>query len=145
MSLGVDVLQQQAHNLVKSTHHKALCAKFSLFNMSYDQILKLANKPNIHTKNFQLLVIEIFKSLQYLNPEIMWDSFKFKSEPYHLRQGISLQIPKGQLARTINSFDFHAALAWNHLPANLKSNYTLSKFKTSIENCKIYCNCKNCR
>ena len=75
----------------------------------------------------------------------MWDSFKIKSEPYHLRQGISLQIPKGQLARTINSFDFRAALAWNYLPANLKSNYTLSQFKASIENCKIYCNCKNCR
>ena len=30
---------KQAHNLVTSTHHKALSAKFSLFNMSYDQIL----------------------------------------------------------------------------------------------------------
>ena len=136
---------KQAHNIIKSTHHKAPCAKFSLFNMPYSQILKLANKPGIHTKNLQLLVIEIFKSLHYLNPEIMWDSFKIISKPCHLQQGISLQIPKGHLAHTIISFDFRAALAWNQLPTNIKSDNTLCKFKASIENCQIYCHCKNCR
>ena len=103
------------------------------------RFLNLQIQPNIHTKNLRLLVTEIFKTLHNLNPEIMWNSFKIKPESYHLRQGISLQVPKCRSSRTINSFDFRAALAWNHLPVNIKSNNNLDNFKASIENQIIYC------
>ena len=103
-----------AHNLNKSIHHKALCARSGSFTLPYEQLLKTANKTSIHTRNLKLLVTEVYKSLHHLNPDMMWESFKIKPETYNLRGGVNLQIPIGRSSRTINSFEFRAALAWNH-------------------------------
>jgi len=55
-----------------------------------------SNSNMVHTKNIQLLVIEIFKSLHHLN------SFVLKPEVYNLRQGPSLIIPRAQSICVIN-------------------------------------------
>ena len=57
---------------------------------------------------------EIFKTLNNLNPQIMWNTFNFKDPNKHeLRRGINLVVPKARTTRAINSFDFRAAMAWN--------------------------------
>ena len=135
---------KQAHNLIKATHHKALCAKENTFALSYDELILRSNSINIHTKNLQLMVIEVFKSLNHLNPEFMWDSFTLKNNCYDLRQGPSVLVPRAYTTKTLNFFQFRATLAWNHLPGKLKEMKTLSEFKTALKNQKIYCQCKNC-
>ncbi len=135
---------KQAHTLIKATLHKTLCAKLNTFILTFEEMLLTSNVTTIHTKNLQLLVIEIFKSLNQLNPEFMWKIFTLRDSTYNLRQGSSLVIPNARTSRAINSFDFRAALAWNHLPSKLKEEKTLSKFALSLKSCYIYCKCKNC-
>ena len=48
----------------------------------------------IHTRNLRTLMIEVFKSLNKLNPEFMWEIFKFKETPYSLRYGKPLTLPQ---------------------------------------------------
>jgi len=127
-----------AYNLIDKTHHIALCARFNTFHFN---VFKLHYG---HTKNIQLLVVEIFKSLHQLNLEFMWDSFVLKPEVYNLRQGQSLNTPRARFIRAINSLDICASLAWNYLPADLKYETSLSKFKSKLKVQKIYCKCKNC-
>ena len=43
----------------------------------------------------------------------MWDTFQEKLIPYELRQGQTLSSSHPNKARTTNSFDFRAAIAWN--------------------------------
>ena len=135
---------KMAHNLIKKTHYKALCARFNTFNATFEELLLSSNSITVHTKNLQLLVVEIFKSLNHLNPEFMWDSFVLKLEVYNLRQGPSLVIPRARSTRAINALDFRAALAWNHLPSYLKHEKSLSAFKGKLKMHKIYCKCKHC-
>ena len=135
---------KQAHNLIRATHRKALCAKQNTFEQSYDELLLRSNSIDIHTKNLQLMVIEVFKSLIHLNPEFMWDFFTLKNTLYDLRQGSSVLVPKARTTRALNSFTFRAALAWNHLPTKLKETKNLSEFINSIKGQNIYCQCKNC-
>ena len=135
---------KQAHNLIRATHRKALCAKQNTFEQSYDELLLRSNSIDIHTKNLQLMVIEVFKSLIHLNPEFMWDFFTLKNTLYDLRQGSSVLVPKARTTRALNSFTFRAALGWNHLPAKLKETKNLSEFINSIKGQNIYCQCKNC-
>ena len=78
------------------------------------------------------MVTKVFKSLNHLNPELLWNSFVLKPNVYHLRQGPSLAIPRGQTTCTINSFDFRAALAWNNLPLVLKLEKSLYIANASI-------------
>ena len=136
---------KKAHNLIDKTFYRALCAKYYTFSHNFSDLLKKANMPSIHVRNLRLLVIEIFKSINRLNPELMWDTFPLKTSKYYLRQGSSLMIsPNGKSARGINSFNFRAALAWNHLPASIKNVNNLSKFKALLKDVNIYCQCKLC-
>ena len=58
-----------------------------MFSCKSDELLKLAKSETIHSKNLKLLVIEVFKSIHCLNPQIMWDAFPLKANHYHSRQG----------------------------------------------------------
>ena len=137
---------KQASNLINRTHHKALQARFDIFNTSFEELLSLDkfNSSKIHTRNLQILVCEVFKTLNQENPEIMWNSFDFKDpNKYDLRRGRNLIVPKARTTRAVNSFDFRASMAWNHLPSKIKSAKSLSDFRSLVEKQKIYCSCIN--
>ena len=130
---------KQGHNLLYNTHYKALRARLDDFSSSFVELLKLTDSCDIHTTNLNLLMIEVFKTVNNLGPKIMWDSFKFKDpNKYCLRRGRNLEIPKAHTTRDINSFDFRAAMAWNHLPNTVKSAVTTVEFKTRLKKEKIY-------
>ena len=46
---------------------------------------------NIHRKNLQVLVTEIFKTKNDLGPKILKDTFHFIQKPYNLRNDPKLQ------------------------------------------------------
>ena len=91
-------------------------------------------------------MIEVFKTLNKSNAQIMWNTFHFK-EPnkYELRRGSNLIVPKAQTAQAINSFDFRVAMAWNYLPIAIKDAKDTNKFSKLLIDQSIYCQCKLCR
>ena len=117
----------------------------SIQQLTFDELLSKSNSITIHTKNLQLLVGEVFKSLNRLSPEITWDTFTPKQSRYNLRQGSSLIVPRARTTRAINSLDFRAALAWNYLPKHVKEEKSLYKFNGDINGLNIYCRCFNCQ
>ena len=56
-------------------------------NLSLEDILQKDLSVKIHTKNLQLLMLEVYKSRNKLNPEFMWDLFRVKESHYSLRAG----------------------------------------------------------
>ena len=137
---------KQAHNLLQSSHRRALCAKTGLFGKTYQEILSASGISSIHSTNLKNMIIEVFKSLHHLNPEFMWKIFKVKSSKYSLRCGRTLEIPCAKKNVGINSFQFRACLAWNELPIKIKEIENLQNFKAAIKSHKdpIYCQCKLC-
>ena len=86
---------KQVHNLIDSTHRRTLCAELNTFTVTLDEMmLEKSNTLSVHTKNLQLLLTEIFKSVNHLNPEFIWDSFIMKPDLYNLRQGSSIVVPR---------------------------------------------------
>ena len=55
------------------------------FNSSFQELLIEDNSLNIHHRNLQKLVTEIFKVKNGLSPELMNDVFEFIEKPYSLR------------------------------------------------------------
>ena len=66
------------------------------------------------------------------------ENFSNKLNSSYLRQGSALLIPKAETTRATNSFDFRAAMAWNHLSSELKCFESLSPFKKKKINSSIY-------
>ena len=80
-------------NMVNKTHHRALCAIFFRFDLSLEELLSLSNSPSIHTKHLQMLMTEIYKSINKLNPSFMWNLFEVKEVNYNLRSKRILKLP----------------------------------------------------
>ena len=136
--------RKQGNTLLNTTHRRALSAVLGQYTLSFDELLQNTKSIPIHTRNLRLLLVEIFKTLNNLNPKIMWDTFTIKPSRYPLRSGQNLILPPSKSTLGNNSFDFRAALAWNYLPSSLKSATNILEFKEKLKKITIYCNCKIC-
>ena len=64
---------------------RALRIVYKDFNLSFQELLIEDNSLNIHHRNLQKLVTEIFKVKNGLSPELMNDVFEFMEKPYSPR------------------------------------------------------------
>ena len=69
---------------INHIHERALRIVYEEFNPSFQKLLK-DNFLNIHHKNLQKLVIDIFKVKNGLSPEVMNYVFEFMEKRYSLR------------------------------------------------------------
>ena len=69
---------KSANGLINNTHLRALKMIYKSENLSLEDILHKDLSVKIHTKNLQLLMLEVYKSRNKLNPEFMWDLFRVK-------------------------------------------------------------------
>ena len=70
---------------INHVHERALRIIYKDFNSSFQELLIKDNSLNIHHRNLQKLVTEIFKVKNGLSPELMNDVFEFIEKPYSLR------------------------------------------------------------
>ena len=85
---------------------------------------------SLHQRNLQLLLVEIFKTKENLNPSFMKDIFVERTENYNLRSGNTLQLPKARTTTYgIESVSFLGSLLWHALPERLKNQKILQYLK----------------
>ena len=148
---------KQAHTLIIDIHFRSLRARHNNFKASYAELLKLSKCRSVHIQNLQLMLQEVYKSINHIGPKIGWDAFekieiiKFidPNNPENktileLKCGSRVKLPFPKNSVCINSFDFRAGSAWNHLPKQIKMLETLKEFTNEVEKVKIYCSCKLC-
>ena len=100
-----------------------------------------------HQRNLQLLMIEIFKTKNDLNPTFMKDIFAERDNYYSLRNINHLQLPK--VRTTIygtENIQYRGCLLWSTLPSFLKDSSTIQEFKRKIKQWNgDSCTCRLCR
>ena len=133
---------KQANTVLNKCHYRALRARFLDFSSSYEDLLLRGDTTSLHVRNLNLMLQEVFKSFYGLGPPILNGIFKVKNISYSLRSGLLFELPISKVQ--VNTFEFRAAMAWNHLPAFIKSSETLCDFKQKLQTANIYCRCKAC-
>ena len=90
-----------------------------------------------------LLLVEIFKSKENLNPSFMKGIFVERTENYNLRSGNTLQLPKARTTTYgIESVSFLGSLLWHAL----KKSENLAVFKRKLRSWNgLDCKCRLCR
>ena len=134
-------------NLIKKVYYRALCALYFLYNLSSEQIIQKHGGLTIHLKHLQILMTEVFKSLNKQNPQFMWNLFDRKNINYSLRSQNLLKLPCTKtITYGLNSILFRSCILWNSLPSEFKNCQSLQDFKHKIKSWDgKQCTCKNCR
>ena len=138
---------KKAYQKLCKVHCKLLKVIYQRYDLCYQELLQLHGLEDIHTKQLKSLMIEIYKSINHLNPMFMWFLFKEKSTSFFLRSGPSLSLPTARTTTYgLSNLVFRGSLTWNSLPHSLKVSTSLEAFKANIGNFKgLKCNCNICR
>ena len=108
-------------SLINSVHKRLIRAVYGFNLLSLDVLLDHHNLISIHQKQLKLLMNEVYKSLNYMNPAFMKDFFLEKLMPYDLRDSDKLILPKTNSKRYgTSALHFQMCLLWNNLPLKVK-------------------------
>ena len=72
-------------NKINRLHERCLRTAYSEKTSSFDKLLENDGSVNIHTRNLQTLVTEIFKVYKNLSLVIIADLFHVRQNSYNLR------------------------------------------------------------
>ena len=132
---------------INHIHERALRIVYKDFNSSFQELLIKDNSSNIHHRNLQKLVTEIFKVKNGLSPELMNDVFEFIEKPYSLRTTSHFRSRKIRTTKYgIETPSYLGPKLWNLVPNEYKTIESLADFKAKIkpwvpENCP----CRLCK
>ena len=101
---------------------------------SYECLLEKCKSTTMHLRRIKIIALEVFKSLNDLNPPFMKDMFTPKNVTYELRDGNLLIQPKfKKVTYGRNSFKYYGSHIWNLLPNEIKNSTDVEDFKTLIK------------
>ena len=112
----------------------------------YWTLLKASGSVSMKVRRMRYLGVEIYKTLDDLNPGYMKDIFQVQQSAYSARRPYNMKVPRVK-PNNIWHQKYEGAKIWNHLPNSLKSAETLEIFTNLMKtwegpNCK--CNfCKH--
>ena len=82
--------------------------------------------------------MEIYKTLNDLNPGYMKDIFQVQQSAYSTRRPYNIKVPRvNQTTFGTRSIRYEGAKNWNHLPNSLKSAETLEIFEVRLKLGKV--------
>ena len=116
---------------------------YNTYEKSYNELLNLNRDISIHQKHAHILPMEVYKSVNNLSLQFMWNYLNFITLPYELWKGNKVNFPEKRTCRYgIKSLLFRGALLWNILPHNDKESHSLKDFKEKIKEIEnLTCSC----
>ena len=134
------------NNELVKVHKRGLRILTDKPNSNYEDLLDETGCVKIHTRNLQLLMVEMYKTTNKLNPPFMWDISKTKDIEYDFRTKKLLKLPSTRTkTHGLRSFAYRGSILWNYLPNDLKASISLKMFKNKIKYWRgSKCMCKIC-
>lgn len=134
-----------ANSMINRAHKRTLRVLYQDYESSLQQLLSRDNGQKIHIKNLQKLMIEIYKSINKLNPSYLWEFHERKEVAYDLRTKDLCKLPKIKKRFGSESLSFRGNLLWNTLSDKIKQSPSLAAFKIQIKSWTgDKCTCRLC-
>ena len=138
--------QRKSHNLINKIHERALRIAYNDYVSDFKLLLEKDNSVSIHQRNIQSLAVEIYKTLNNLNPSFMNEISFLKNLNYTTRNQ-NLVYPNPHTVKYgLESFGYKATQLWNKIPCEIKQGNNIVTFKNEISKyCTNICNCNLCK
>ena len=138
--------QRKSNNLINRIHERALRIAYNDYVSDFNTLLTKDDSVTIHERNIQALNLEIYKTINGLNPTFMADIFQLKCSNYPLRrQNLVYPNPKS-VAYGIDTFGFEGSKIWSSLLEESHNAKDVKTFKRDIRtHFHNICNCNLCK
>ena len=119
---------------INHIYESALRIVYKDFNLSFQVLLTEDNSLNIHSRNQQKRVNEIFKVKNGLSPELMNDVFEFIKKQYSLQTTSHFRSRKIRTTKYgIETLSYLGSKLWNFVPNVYKTIESLAYFKVKLK------------
>ena len=127
---------------------ESLQKRYIDYSISYGGLLEKAGKVKMSVNRLRNLCVEIYKTINKLNPEFMNNIFKVKENNRLVREQckLNLEIPEWtQVTFGEKSSKVYGSKVWNSLPFQIKTSEDLTQFKSLMKNWNgNSCSCTVC-
>ena len=126
----------QSLNKIENLQKRALRFLLNDYGSTYEDLLEEYSYPHINLRGPRTLCLEIYKTLNKLNPGYMNDIFKLRNTDKLTREKnkLNLEIPTpNQATFGARGLRSYGPKRWNALPCHIKTSYNLSSFKSIIK------------
>ena len=122
---------KKSKNKIEKINERAQRIIHTDYSLNYNDLLKKDEDTTIHINMIRNLALEVYKTLNKLNPPFMQNLFEEKHTKYDLRGIKSLDIPKVNTTKYgIQSLKYLGPKIWNSLPDEVKLAPSANHFKT---------------
>ena len=121
---------------IENLQKRALKFLYNGYEISYEELLLKSGRATMNVNRLRILCIEIYKTINNLNPEFMRDLFSLRETSRLIREKymLNLSIPvHNQVTFGSKSFRVFRPKVWNSLPYHIKSSENLESFKMIIK------------
>ena len=118
-------------NKIESIQKRALQPLYNDYTSTYDSLLAKANKPSMELKRYLTLALEIFKTLNVLNPRYMQDLFYLSSSSARRPNNIAVVRTNTNTYGTKSLRSLGPQIC-NSLPEHIKIETSLAHFRSLI-------------
>ena len=110
-------------------------------------MLEKDRSVKIHEKNLQLLMTEMFKTINNLNPRFMNEAFPQRNAAYNLRNANTFTVPMVHTVKYgTETVRYTGQRIWHSLPQEIKDANSVKQFKNRIKIWKyVDCDCRLCK
>ena len=138
--------QRKCNNLINRIHERALRIAYNDYVSDFKTLLRKDNSVTIHQRNIEALILEIYKTLNNLNPTFMKEIFCLKEINYSTRKQNLVYPNPRTVSYGLESFGYQACKLWSKIPYEMQQSESITFFKDAIsKHCENICNCKLCK
>ena len=119
---------------LNNIHKKSLRLVTKNYDSNFNELLESSHKLSIHKTCINYLMIEVYKYLHELSPELMTDILTLRKNPYNIRniRLFGSQNPRSVHFR-VDAIAFCASQLWQKVPIAIKDSSSLEIFTAKIK------------
>ena len=137
--------ERESNKNISKIHERALRIIHRNSTSNFEECLIKNDSVSVHRRNLLLLLTEMYKTVNNLNPSFMAEVIVTKDVPYGLRSGNNLVLPKAKTnLYGIDTSRFIGQKLWQTLPKEVKESQSLEIFKRNISPSKLWTAAANC-
>ena len=125
---------RELNNKINRIHESSLRLVYSDKISTFQELLDKDKSVFVYHKNIQVLVLEIYKTVNGLAPTIMNSIFEIKDIEYNLRNKINFKSRRiNSVWYSMDSLTYLGPKIWNIVPEDIKKSESFNVFKTKIK------------